>query len=40
VQCDGFETSSYFMRHRDRPKMSNRMHVYTRSSSREHVAPP
>jgi hypothetical protein len=30
----------YFMRHRDRPKMSDRKHVYTRSSRREHVAPP
>jgi hypothetical protein len=24
MQCDDFETSSYFARHRDRPKMSNR----------------
>jgi hypothetical protein len=29
-----------FARHRDRPKMSDRKHVYTRSSGREHVAPP
>jgi hypothetical protein len=29
-----------FVRHRDRPKMSDRKHVYTRSSRREHVASP
>jgi hypothetical protein len=40
VQCDGFETSSYFMRHRDRPEMSNHKHVYAGSSRREHVVPP
>jgi hypothetical protein len=27
------------VRHRDRPKMSKRDHVYTKSSNREHVAP-
>jgi hypothetical protein len=36
--CAGFETSPYFARHRDRPKMSDRKHVYTRLSRREHVA--
>jgi hypothetical protein len=40
MQCAGFESFPYFMRHRDRPKMSDRKHVYTRSSRREHVAPP
>jgi hypothetical protein len=39
MQCAGFETSPYFVRHRDCPKMSDRKHVYTRSSRREHVAP-
>jgi hypothetical protein len=29
-----------FLRHRDRPKMSDRKHVYTRSSRREYVASP
>jgi hypothetical protein len=29
-----------FVRHRDRPKMSDRKHVYTRLSRREHVASP
>jgi hypothetical protein len=29
-----------FVRHRDRPKMSDRKHVYSRSSRREHVASP
>jgi hypothetical protein len=40
VQCDGFETSSYFAGHRDRPKTSNRKRAYAESSGREHVAPP
>jgi hypothetical protein len=38
VQCDGFETSFYFARHRDRPKMSDRKHAYAGSSIHEHVA--
>jgi hypothetical protein len=29
-----------FVRHRDRPRMSDCKHVYTRSSRREHVALP
>jgi hypothetical protein len=29
-----------FVRHRDRPRMSDRRHVYTRSSRRENVASP
>jgi hypothetical protein len=29
-----------FVRHRDRPKMSDRKHVYTRSSRCEPVASP
>jgi hypothetical protein len=29
-----------FVRHRDHPRMSDRRHVYTRSSRREHVASP
>jgi hypothetical protein len=29
-----------FVRHRDRPRMSDRKHVYTRSGRREHVASP
>jgi hypothetical protein len=29
-----------FVRHRDRPKMSDRKHVYTRSCRREHVVSP
>jgi hypothetical protein len=29
-----------FVRHRDRPKMSDRKHVYSRSSRCEHVASP
>jgi hypothetical protein len=40
VQCDGFETSLYFARHRDRPKMSSRKHAYAVSSDCEHVALP
>jgi hypothetical protein len=39
MQCAGFETSAYFVRHGDRPKMSGCKHVYTRLSRREHVAP-
>ena len=35
MQCDGFETSSYFARHRDRPKMSNRKCACVGSSRRE-----
>jgi hypothetical protein len=40
MQCDGFETSLYFARRRDRPKMSDCKYVHTRSSRCEHVAPP
>jgi hypothetical protein len=29
-----------YVRHRDRPKMGDRKHVYTRSSRREYVASP
>jgi hypothetical protein len=29
-----------FVRHRDRPRMSDRKHVYTRSGRCEHVASP
>jgi hypothetical protein len=39
MQCDDFETSSYFTRNRDRPKMSNRKHACVGSSRREHVVP-
>jgi hypothetical protein len=37
MQCDDFETSSYFARHRDRPKMSNRKRACVGSSTREHA---
>jgi hypothetical protein len=39
MQCDDFEISSYFARHRDRPKMDNCKHACVGSSSREHVVP-
>jgi hypothetical protein len=31
---------SIFVKHRDRPRISDRKHVYTRSSRREYVASP
>jgi predicted adenine nucleotide alpha hydrolase (AANH) superfamily ATPase len=36
---DGFETSFYFVRHRDHPKTNNRKRAYAGSSRCEHVAP-
>jgi hypothetical protein len=38
MQCDDFETS-YFARHRGRPKMSNRKRACVGSSRREHAVP-
>jgi hypothetical protein len=37
--CDGFEFSSYFARHRGRPKMSNCKRVCVGLSRCEHVVP-
>jgi hypothetical protein len=39
MQCDDFEISSYFARHRDRPNMGNHKRAYVGSSSREHAVP-
>jgi hypothetical protein len=39
MQCDDFEISSFFARHRDRPKMSNRKRACVGSSRRERDVP-
>jgi hypothetical protein len=39
MRYDDFEISSYFTRHRDRPKMGNHKRACVGSSNREHAVP-